>query len=251
MSYPAVGVWISAVYLISVTRSLGYHLNSRKVKMETTQKYIPALGHRWLTPLYDPLVHRIMREDELRNRLVLEADILPGMRVLDLGSGTGTLTILIKQSHVFTDVYGLDADPQVLDIARSKAEKSGTKITLKQGMAYQLPYPNDWFDRVLTSLMLHHLDTAQKQQALKEVYRVVRPGGIFAILDMGKPQGIYAHLVSQIMRHTEHARDNIQGLLPSMLKDAGFGNIQEIESFDTLFGSLSLLRAEKPELAQS
>jgi len=213
--------------------------------METTERYIPALGQHWLTPLYDPLVHHLMRENMLRTRLVLEADILPGMRVLDLGCGTGTLTILIQQSHLMAQVYGLDADPQVLEIARSKARQEGARITLEQGMAYQLPYSDGWFDRVVTSLMLHHLTSSQKQQALNEVFRILRPGGKFTILDIGVPRGAYAWLVAQVMQRMERADDNIHGLLPSMVKDAGFVNVSEIERFGTMLGTISLLRAEK------
>ena len=213
--------------------------------MENTQHYIPALGFHWLTPLYDPLIHRFMREDILRGRLILETDILPGMRVLDLGCGTGSLTILIKQSHLMSHVYGLDADPQVLEIARSKADQAGAKITLEQGMAYRLPFPDGWFDRVLTSLMLHHLTTDQKQQAMSEVYRVLQPGGKFAVLDFGVPHSAYAQLTAQVIRRTEQAGDNIRGLLPEMMKKAGFKNVSEIDSFGTFFGSLSLFRADK------
>ena len=214
--------------------------------METTDSYIPALRYHWLTPLYDPIIHRFMREDALRSRLVLEADILPGMRVLDLGCGTGTLTILIKQSHLMSQVYGLDADPQVLEITRSKANQAGANITLEQGMAYQLPFSDAWFDRVLTSLVFHHLTGKQKQQALIEVSRVLRPGGRFCILDIGVPHSFYTRLVSQVIRRTEQAEDNIRGLLPGMIQNAGFVNITEIENFRTAMGSLSLYRAEKP-----
>ncbi len=212
--------------------------------METTNRYIPALGYHWLTPLYDPIIHRFMREDVLRGRLVLEADILPGMRVLDLGCGTGTLTILIKQSHLMSQVYGLDADPQVLEIARSKANQAGANITLEQGLAYQLPFPEAWFDRVLTSLVFHHLTGQQKQQALIEVSRVLRPGAKFCLLDIGVPQSFYTRLVSQVIRRTEQVEDNIQGLLPGMIQNAGFANTKEIESFGTVMGTLSLYRAE-------
>jgi len=214
--------------------------------MDTTKSYIPALGLRWLTPLYDPLIHRLMREDVLRERLVLEADILPGMRVLDLGCGTGTLAILVKRSHVLAQVFGLDADPQVLGIAHSKADRAGARITLDQGLAYQLPYPDGWFDRVLSSLVFHHLTTDQKQQALNEVFRVLQPGGKFTILDVGVPRGVYAGLVSQIIRRTEQAGDNIKGLIPMMMKQAGLLNIIELEHFTSLFGSLTLHQAEKP-----
>ncbi len=213
--------------------------------METTKTYIPALGFHWLTSLYDPIIHRLMREDVLRERLVLEADILPGMRVLDLGCGTGTLAILTKRSHVMAQVFGLDADPQVLDIARSKAEQAGASITLDQGLAYQLPYPDGWFDRLLSSLVFHHLTTEQKRLALDEVVRVLQPGGKFTLLDVGAPRGGYAWLVSQVIRRTEQAEDNVRGILPELMAQSGLLNITEIEHFGSLFGSLYLYRGEK------
>ncbi len=216
--------------------------------METTHDYIPALGAHWLTPFYDPLLRRFLPEDMLRNRLILEADLLPGMRVLDLGCGTGTLAILIKQSHVFTQGSGLDADPQVLDIARAKADQAQARITLEQGLAYQLPFSDGWFDRVVSSLVFHHLSTPQKQQALSEVYRVLRPGGKFTILDLGAPRNTYSWLVSQVVRRTEQAEANVQGMLPGMIERAGLSNVIEIDHFSTIFGSLALLRAEKQQL---
>ncbi len=214
--------------------------------METTEHYIPALRFHWLTPLYDPFIHRFMREDVFRPRLILEADILPGMRVLDLGCGTGTLTVLTKKSHVMAQVYGIDADPKVLAIARAKAEQAGAAVTLERGMAYRLPYNDAWFDRVLTSLVVHHLDRSEKQRAFNEVYRVLRPGGKFVILDFGEPHSGYNWLASQVMRYTEHVDDNVRGLLPSFLMESGFKNVAEVEWFSTIVGGLSLYRAEKP-----
>ena len=214
--------------------------------METKQGYIPALRYHWLTPFYDPLVHHFMPKDVLRERLVLEADIQPGMRVLDLGCGTGTLAILIKRSHVFAHVYGLDADPQVLAIARTKADQAQVEITFQEGLAYQLPFPGAWFDRVITSLVFHHLTTQQKQQALNEVFRVIKPGGRFTLLDIGVPYGPYAWLVSQVVRRTEQAEANVRGLLPGMIQQAGLSQYKVVEHFATIFGSLSLLSAGKP-----
>ena len=213
--------------------------------METTNKYIPALRFHWLTPLYDQLVRRFMREDLIRGRLVWLADIQPGMRVLDLGCGTGTLTILIKQSHVMSQVFGLDIDPQILNIATSKARENNVAISLEQGLAYHLSFPNAWFDRIVSSLVFHHLTGQQKQQAFNEVYRVLQPGGRLYLLDFGMPHSAYGRLVSLVLRHNEQVLDNIRGILPGMMRDAGFVNVSEIECFETLFGSLSLFRADK------
>ena len=73
------------------------------------QRYIPALGHAWLTGLYDPVLRFTMREATFKSQLVAQADLRPGHRVLDLGCGTGTLTVRIKQSQPDADlrtVYG-------------------------------------------------------------------------------------------------------------------------------------------------
>ena len=81
-------------------------------------RYIPALSFKWLTPLYDPLLKWVMREESFKRRLIQQANIHPKMKVLDLGCGTGTLTLMLKRAHPEAEVTGLDGDPQVLDIAR-------------------------------------------------------------------------------------------------------------------------------------
>src|SRR5215203_3048166 len=126
-------------------------------------RYIPALSFKWLTPLYDPLLKWIMHEEAFKRQLIQQTNIQPNMKVLDLGCGTGTLTLMLKRAHLTAEVTGLDGDPQVLDIAR---EKSGdTNIQWDEGLASSLPYPDSAFDRVVTSLVIHHLVTDDKPRA--------------------------------------------------------------------------------------
>ena len=214
--------------------------------MGKSDKYIPALSFQWLTPLYDPLLRWGMREETFKRHLIEQADIQTGQRILDLGCGTGTLTILIKQRHPDADVIGLDGDPEILGIARAKAAKAGVEITLDHGLAFQLPYPDDAFDRVLTSLVYHHLTRDDKQRAFVEVYRVLRSGGDLHIVDFGKPRGFYGRLASQIIKRMEQAGDNVNGLLPIMMRRAGLEQVDEPAGYQTIFGSLSLYRGRKP-----
>ena len=213
--------------------------------MDKTEKYIPALSFRWLTPLYDPFLKWGMREANFKHHLIQQAHLKSGMRVLDLGCGTGTLTVLIKQTHPEVEVVGLDGDLAVLEIARSKVNQAGVNITLDYGMAFQLPYPDNSFDRVLSSLVIHHLATDNKQRAMLEIYRILRPGGELHIVDFGKPQGIYARLISPVMRGLEEPDDNIQGLLPEMILNAGFNQVEEAVQYTTIVGGISLFRAKK------
>ena len=112
-------------------------------------------------------------------------------------------------------------------------------------MAYALPYPDHSFDRVLSSLVIHHLTSADKHRAFQEVLRVLRPNGEFHIVDFGLPKDPGAWLISLLMRNLEQARDNIEGKLPGMLSAAGFAAVLQTTSMNTIFGSITLLRALK------
>ena len=207
-------------------------------------KYIPALSFKVLTPLYDVFFKLTMREELFKGRLIKEAGIQSGHKILDLGCGTGTLTIMIKKVHPDSEVIGLDGDPQVLDIARRKAKEAGASINFDEGIAYQLPYPAGSFDRVLSSMVFHHLATQDKERALAEIYRVLKPDGELHLADFGEPRGIYAKIVSWLMRRFERVDDNINGRIPKMFVAAKFSVAKTFE-FSTLFGTLAFLRGSK------
>ncbi len=214
--------------------------------MEKNERYIPALSFNRLTPLFDPAIRWSMRELELKRRLIKQARIEPDHRVLDLGCGTATLTILIKQTHPTADVVGLDGDRQILAMAEAKAEKAGVNLTLDHGLAFELPYPDQSFERVVSSLVIHHLATENKRRTFQEVYRVLRPGGELHLLDFGRPYNLYTSITALLIRRLENAADNVQGLLPEMMRAAGFDQVGVHQRFTALFGPLALYRAWRP-----
>ena len=206
-------------------------------------RYIPALSFHWLTPLYDPLLKWVMHEETFKRKLVQQANIQPKMKVLDLGCGTGTLTLMLKRAYPEAQITGLDGDPQVLHIARDKTR--GTSIQWDEGLASSLPYPDSVFDRVVTSLVIHHLVRDDKRRAFKEIYRVLKPNGELHILDFGASHSSLTRFMTTYMRRLEETADNFDGQIPRFVTEAGFGVVNEAQNFVTLFGPLSLWRAVK------
>lgn len=214
---------------------------------ETRHQYIPALRFGWLTGLYDPVIRWTMREDLFKPCLVKQVGMQPGHRVLDLGCGTATLTILLKQHQPQSTVVGLDGDPVVLACAREKAAAAGIDISFDEGMAYQLPYPDRSFDRVVASLLLHHLTLDDKRRALRETARVLKPSGELHIADYGRPHTFLMACVSLIVRWLEEAYEHVNGMVPGLIREAGFTHVEETSRYTTAFGTLVLIRAVKPE----
>ena len=154
---------------------------------------------------------------------------------------------LLKNGSCFyigtkADVTGLDGDSQVLEIARDKSR--GTNIQWDEGLASSLPYPDSVFDRAVTSLVIHHLVTADKRRAFKEIHRVLKPRGELHLVDFGAPPSPFMRFISRYIR-LEETTDNFEGLIPSFITEAGFGYVIEVEHFVTIFGPLSMIKAVK------
>ena len=219
-------------------------MRSNSMTSNHADKFIPALGNDLLTPLYDPLLW-FMRERRFKSDLIEQAQIGESNRVLDVGCGTGTLAIMTKQLHPDAEVVGIDADAKILSIARAKAAKTGMKLTFDQGMADELPYPDSSFDRVLSSLFLHHLSNENKLRTLREVRRVLRTGGRLDVVDFGPPRTFYSRVIARVIVNNEEVAANLQGLLPGMFCEAGFQNVAETKQFMTIAGALSFYQGQK------
>lgn len=161
-----------------------------KAMPESGRGYLPAAGHDWFLPLYDPFV-KLLGGDRARRALLDQSAIRPGHHVLDIGCGTGTFVVLIKRLHPNVEVVGLDPDSKALARATRKAERDGVSIRFDQGFAGRLPYPDASFDRVFSSFMFHHLPAEEKEPTLREARRALKPGGSLRMLDFGGPEDVH------------------------------------------------------------
>ncbi len=212
---------------------------------DTQRRYIPAAGYDWLLPLYDPFQRWLVGEGAKR-ALVADASIGPDQRVLDIGCGTGTLTILAQQLYPQAEVVGLDPDPKALAIAKQKCAKAGIAVQFDRGFADELPYPPASFDRVLSSFMFHHLTRDEKLGTLRDVSRVLRPGGSLHLLDFGRPRSRYSSVLARLLHRGQHHRDNIEGHIPEVMSESGFAESAEVAHRSTVFGTISYYRAAQP-----
>jgi SAM-dependent methyltransferase len=211
--------------------------------------YLPALRWKALTPLFDTVVRVTAREHKVKRRLLDQADVGPSDSVLDVGAGTGTLAIWLKQRCPNARVAALDADPDVLAIARRKALEARCEIEFVEGFSTELPFPPHSFDAVLSTLFFHHLSGADKRITLSEVERVLKPGGRLHVADWGKPSDpLMAALFVGVRAFDgfEATADNVRGALPTVFEEAGLVNAAVRQRLRTALGTLTLYSANKP-----
>ncbi len=214
---------------------------------ESHRHFIPAAGRDWLLPLYDPVQRFLLREESVKGELVEQARIEPGARVLDIGSGTGSLTLQLKRRHPGAEVVGLDPDPKALALARAKAAKAELAIQFEHGFADEMPFGEATFDRVFSSLMFHHLTRVEKLATLRDVRRVLAPGASLHLLDFGPPRTRLSRALARLVHRDEALADNMQGRIPGFMADAGFVDAEEVSYRNTIVGSFSYYRASAPE----
>lgn len=207
--------------------------------------YIPAAGRDFLLPFYDPL-NRLLGVGTLHDELIAEARLEPGHRVLDVGCGTGSLAVRIRSRYPQVEVVGLDPDPKALAIARRKAEQAGVVVRFEQGYGDTLPFGNAVFERVTSSLMLHHLDLPTRRGMLRELLRVLRPSGSLHLLDFGRSEEQSNGFLWRLFHSAEDLRENSDSRVVAILAEAGFEGVQRLGARHTLFGRVAFHRGRKP-----
>jgi len=194
--------------------------------------YLPAAGHDFLLPFYDVL-SKLAGVGRLHRELIDGASLSSGQQVLEVGCGTGNLSVQAKRAVPGIALTATDPDP----LALRRARKKSADIAFEQAFAERLPYPDGSFDRVLSSLMLHHLDYGAKAAALAEILRVTTPGGSLHVVDFVGPRH---GLLSHGMRDAQIASD-----VPGMLSEAGFEVVEEMGHRSTHVGTVGFWKAAR------
>ena len=143
--------------------------------------------------------------------------------------------MLLKRQFPAAQVIGLDPDPKALRRAQNKVARAAVSVQLDRGFSDQLPYEKESFDRVFSSFMFHHLDEQQREETLKEVLRVLKPGGSFHLLDFTADEEPHGFLDRFFQSHAR-TKDNTDERILQQMGRAGFRNAAKLKEDKMFFG---------------
>ncbi len=178
----------------------------------------------------------------LRTRIADLAQLQRGETVLDVGCGTGTQALKAYERVGETGrVSGIDPGTRQIARARSKAARRGFPIDFQVGVIEQLAFPDQSFDVVLSTLMMHHLPDDLKRQGLSEIARVLKPEGRLLVVDFQRSEGHHGRPV-----RLGAGEKGIQDL-PALMQEAGFSQVEsgEMETGRTRLFKIGFVQGRK------
>ncbi len=181
----------------------------------------------WAVPFYDAGCRFAGLGRRFREQTLGYAGLKSGERVLDVGCGTGVLTRLAARAvGAEGEVFGIDPGPAMLAEARQEAAREGSRAQFRLAAVERLPFENGRFDAVLSSFMLHHLPPDVKHAGLREIYRVLRPGGRLLAVDLDRPANPLWWLLFWPLLFMSYTAPNLRGEVPAYLRTAGFAPVE-------------------------
>ena len=220
------------------------HRTRNDHKAKSGPETIGAVIH-WTSP-HDTLVRLMgLGVNGANSRMIIEkANIKPGEKVLDVGCGTGDLTLTAKNYvGAAGSAYGIDASPEGIDLARKKAKRIGSDAVFEVGLIEKIPYLDATFDVVISRLVIHHLPDDLKRRGIAEIFRVLKLGGRIFLADFRPPKNpILAHVASALVGHRMMMQSNVESILP-MVSEAGLVNVTSGPTHSAL---LAFVGGKKP-----
>lgn len=213
------------------------------------QGFTPALGRAEWTGFYDTAIAIATREGRWRRALLDAIAPQSGELILDVGCGTGTMLLALKARAPGARLVGLDPDPDVLARAEKKMRGRIDDIVLLTGFARDAARQVRDADKVYSSLVFHQVPMAEKRSGFEAILDALKPGGVFHLCDYGLQRTpLMRQLFKQVQNLDgfENTEPNARGVLPALLVQAGFDEVEERTIIPTPTGSISLYRALKP-----
>ncbi|MDJ0675677.1 MAG: methyltransferase domain-containing protein [Calothrix sp. MO_167.B42] len=174
---------------------------------------------------YDAITQYVTPPNEtwVRQELIDAIQVKP-RRILDLGCGTASTTLMLKQTFPQAEVIGLDLSPYMLVRAAHKAESAGLEIKFRHGKAEATGLPENNFDLVTASLLFHEIPVSISQAILQESFRLLRVGGQVLVLDGNQQALRQLELLNNIFEEP-YIREYSAGSVDSHMSAAGFAAV--------------------------
>lgn len=190
---------------------------------------------------YDSYMKRITigRERTLREMTVVLAGVKAGDCVLEVGCGTGSLTLAAKrQAGPSGKVFGIDILPGMIELSQDKAAQADEDITFQLGNMDDIPFPENLFDVVMCSFMIFHMSETRRRKGIAEIHRVLKPQGRLLILDLALPSPALPRAIAKMLFGGMLQHD-LRELLP-LIESSGFLDVEIAPAKFTILG-LSIL----------
>ncbi len=219
--------------------------------MPIASSYTPAAGYHVLTPFYDFGVAATTRERVWRDRLVHHMALAEEDVILDIGSGTGNLALAVARLGRGARYLGIDPDEAATRIAQTKTAQIVPSPEFRVGF-FAASAIDDWPapTKIAICLVLHQVGLEEKARLLREAWKVLGPGGKLYVADYGEQRSrlmrLLFRLTIQQLDGVQDTQPNADGLLPVLMREAGFRDIRELETFGTPTGTIAIIEASKP-----
>jgi ubiquinone/menaquinone biosynthesis C-methylase UbiE len=212
----------------------------------TEMSFTPALGRTGLSGAYDLAIRLLTRERVWRNALLEQVGPRAGEAIVDVGCGTGTFAIMLKQASPRARIVGLDPDPDILAIAAAKAAAAGVEIEWRQGFANEAADLGTMFDKAVSSLVFHQAPLPMKRAGIYAMAAAVGPGGEVHIADYARQSsGLMRRLFRMTVQRIDGLTDtqlNADGALETIIGGFDVSAAQPTRIVPTPTGAISLFR---------
>jgi ubiquinone/menaquinone biosynthesis C-methylase UbiE len=177
---------------------------------------------------YDAYMRKMTlgREQILRQKTIELAQIEPGESVLEVGCGTGSLTLAAKQKIGKTGkAVGIDVIPGMVEYSQKKAEQAQEEISFQLGSINQIPFGDNTFDVVMGSFMIFHMSDKTRKEGIKEIWRVLKPQGRLLFVDLAIPEQPLQKAIAKAIIFRGGLEHNLTELIPTFTT-IGFSKIE-------------------------